>query len=191
MKIRYSLSTIVLVALCLSSISLIAQTIQKWTPAEIVAKAKPGQWVELEGIIQKDLSVDAREIEFLTGDFMDDDWELRAPVHAVTLIKNEFQVLTLPVRVTKETTFDNGITSLADIKPGMLIELDGTYLKDGFFFVKEVENRTAKLKSKPHLGNTIEAVGKVGHVDEAKQVITVMGMQFHITGKTEGKSPIK
>ena len=175
----------------LGSVPLSAQTGPKWTPAEIVAKVKPGHWVELEGIIQKDLSVLTLEIEFLTGDFMDDDWELTAKVLAVNPAKNEFQVLSVPVRVTEETDFDNDNTSLADLSPGMLVELDGTYLKDGVFLADEVENKTERLKAKPQLDARIEAVGKVGHVDEAKRIITVMGVEFHITEKTEGKSPIK
>lgn len=192
MKARISLPAIVIWTVCLlGCVPLCAQTIKKWTPAEIVAKAKPGQWVELEGTVQKDLSVLALEIEFLTGDFMDDDWELTAKVQAVTLAKNEFQVLLVPVKVAKDTEFGNGITSLAEVTPEMLIELDGTYLKEGIFLAKEIENKTKKLKAKPQWDTMIEAAGKIGHVDEAKQIITVMGIQFYITDKTEGKSLIK
>jgi len=133
----------------------------------------------------------ALEIEFLTGDFMDDDWELTAKVQAVTPAKNEFQVLSVPVKVVKDTEFGYGITSLAEVTPGMLIELDGTYLTDGVFLAKEIENRTKKLEAKPQLDTMIEAAGKIGRIDEAKQIITVMGIQFHITEKTEGKSLIK
>jgi hypothetical protein len=192
MKAAISLATTVLLTLCLlNSVPAVAQTIKKWTPADIVAQAKPGQWVELEGIVQKDLSVLALEIEFLTGDFMDDDWELKAKVQAVTPTKNELQVLSVPVKVTKDTDFEKGIKSLDDIMPGMLIELDGTYLKDGVFLAKEVENASERLKANPHLDTMVEAVGKVGQVDEAKQSLIVMGIQFHINEKTEGKSLIK
>jgi len=178
--------------LCFGScIPLNAQTIKKWTPAEILANAKPGQWVELDGIVQPDLSVLASEIEFLTGDFMDDDWELTAKVQAVTPATGAFQVLTVPVKITKETDFDKDITGLADITPGMLIELDGTYLKEGVFLAKEIENKTARAKAKPRRDTMVEASGKIGHVDEAKRTITVMGIQFYITKQTEGKSPIK
>jgi hypothetical protein len=37
----------------------------------------------------------------------------------------------------------------------------------------------------------LEVVGKVSQVDEAKRIITVMGIQFQITEETEGKSLIK
>jgi hypothetical protein len=37
----------------------------------------------------------------------------------------------------------------------------------------------------------VEASGKIGRVDEANRIITVMGIQFYITDKTESKSLIK
>ncbi len=194
MKALLSLRTIAIWALCLlGSIPLCAQTIKKWTPAEIMSKAKPGQWVDIDGIIQKDQSIFAFEIEFLAGDFMDDDWELKAKVRAVTPAKNELQVLSVPVRVTKDTEFDedDGIKSLDDIKPEMLVKLEGAYLKDGIFLAKEIENRTDRLKDNPDLDTLIEVVGKVGQVDKAKRMITVMGISFHITVETDGKSLIK
>jgi hypothetical protein len=191
MKVPGSLARIVTLALCFfGNLPLSAQTIKKWTAADIVAKAKSGQWVDIDGVIQKDRSVHALEVEFLTGDFIDDDWELNAKVEAVNQQENEFQVLSLPVKISKTTQFNKGIKSLAEITPGMLVELEGTYLKDGVFMAKEVENKTDRLKAKPQLETIIEAIGQVGQVDEAKRIITVMGIQFHVTEKTEGKSPI-
>src|SRR5262245_20406640 len=94
MKLRTSFSIIVLLALCPTGpIPLRAQTIKRWTPAEIVAHAKPGQWVEVDGLIQKGPIVLAMEIEFRAGDFMDDDWRLLAKVSDVNSAKSELQVL--------------------------------------------------------------------------------------------------
>ena len=186
------LSTILILTTCfLGSIPLRAQTIKKWTPAEIIAKAKPGQWVEIDGAIQKDQSVRALEVEFRTGDFMADDWKLLAKVRAVNPATNEFQVLSVPVKVTKDTEFEDGIKSVSDIKPEMLVKLEGTYLNDGIFLAKEVEDRNKKLKTDPEFDTMLEVVGKVGQADEVKRIITVMGIQFHITEETEGKSLIK
>lgn len=186
------LSTILILTTCfLGSIPLCAQTIKKWTPAEIIAKAKPGQWVEIDGAIQKDQSVRALEVEFRTGDFMADDWKLLAKVRAVSPATNEFQVLSVPVKVTKDTEFEDGIKSVSDIKPEMLVKLEGTYLNDGIFLAKEVEDRNKKLKNEPEFDTMLEVVGKVGQADVVKRIITVMGIQFHITEETEGKSLIK
>lgn len=50
--------------------------------------------------------------------------------------------------------------------------------------VTAVDDRTSKLKAKPQLDTMIEAVGKIGQVDAAKQMINVRGIQFHIAEKT-------
>jgi hypothetical protein len=194
MKSLVSLTAIVILALCLSgSILLRAQTIKKWTPTEIIANAKPGRWVEIDALIKKDQSVFALEVEFPAGDFMDDDWKLLGKVRAVTPAKNEFQVLWVPVRVTKDTEFDDddGIKSLDDVKLEMLVKIEGTYMKDGIFLAKEVGDRNKKLKAEPEFDTMLEVVGKVEQVDEAKRMITVMGIQFHVTEETQGKSLIK
>lgn len=191
MKMRETMRIIAFLTICLFATLLNAQSVSKWTPADIITKAVPGQWVEIEGKVQEDLSVQAVEIKFLTGDFMDDDWELRAKVQTVNAATDEFQVLSVPVRVSKHTEFDNGIKSVAEVTPGMLVKLEGSYLNDGVFLAKEVEDKTHRLKTKPQLETKIEAVGKVGQVDETKRIITVMGIQFQITEQTDGKSPIR
>lgn len=192
MKMRVLLSVGVILGLCLlGSFSFGEQKRKKWTPAEIIANIKPGQWIEIDAMIQKDQPMLAVEIEFRTGDFMDDDWKLLAKVHAVTPEKNEFQVLSMPVQVTKDTEFNEGFKGLGDIKPEMLVKIEGTYLKDGIFLVKEVDNKAQKLKAEPEFDKMIEILGKVAQVDAAKQMVTVMGIQFQITRETEAKSLIK
>lgn len=192
MKVRVSLPAIVVLASCLlGGFPLRAQVLKKWNPAEILAGVKPGQWVEIDGAIRPDQTVMAIEVEFRTGDFMDDDWRLLAKVRDVSPEKNEFRVLWVPVRVTKDTEFEEGIESLDGVKPEMLVKLEGTYLKDGVFLAKEVVDRTKKLKSEPEFATMLELVGKVEQIDEVKHTITVMGIQFHITEETEGKSLIK
>ena len=192
MKLRNSTLPIFLSALCLCSpAQLRAQSVKRWTPAEILAHAKPGQWVEIDGLLQKESTVLALEIEFRAGDFMDDDWRLLAKVKEVAPTKNELQVLWVPVKVTKETEFDDKLQNLEDIKPEMLLKLEGTFTNDGIFLAKEISDRSRKLKVEPDFEGMLELVGRIGQVDEAKQIITVMGIQFQITEETEGKSLIK
>jgi hypothetical protein len=192
MKMRVLLAAGTIFVLCLlGSMSFGTQTKKKLSPAEIMANLKPGQWIEIDGMMRKDQPMLAVEIEFRTGDFMDDDWKILAKVQAVTPAKNEFQVLSMPVQVTKDTEFDEGFKRLDDIKPGMLVKLEGTYLKDGTFLANEVDDRTQKLKAEPEFDTMIEVLGKVAQVDTAKQLVTVMGMQFQITKETEAKSLIK
>src|SRR6266516_4226832 len=44
------------------------------TPAGLFHLVKVGQWVELEGMPQKDQTVLCSEVKILTGDFLEDDW---------------------------------------------------------------------------------------------------------------------
>lgn len=192
MKVYFSISALTVLGFCLfSSTPLQAQRAKKWTQAEILANVKVGQWIEIDGAIQPDQSVTAVEIEFRAGDFLDDDWRLLATVKSVSPEQGEFKVFSVPVRVTKETEFDEGIASLDDIKPEMLVKLEGSYLKEGVFLAKEVDNRAKKLRAEPQFDKMLEVVGKIAQIDEAKRVITVMGIDFHITIETEGKSLIK
>lgn len=185
-------SAIAVFALCLlGDTPLHAQRNKKWTPAEIFANVKVGQWIEIEGAVQPDQSVTAVEIEFRTGDLMDDDWQLQAKVKSVAPEKSEFQVFSVPVRATKDTEFDDDLGGVNDLKPEMSVKLEGTYLNEGIFLAKEVDIRTRKRRAEPRTVEKVEVVGKVAQIDEAKQVITVMGIRFHINEQTEGKSLIK
>ena len=185
MKTRVVLAIVVVLALGLAgSILLSTQTISNLTAEEIVARVKPGQWVEIKGIVQTDSSVLALEFKFLTGGMGDDDWELTANVQAATPTRSEFQVLSVPVKITKNTKLNNPIKSLDDIQPEMLVKLEGTYRNDSIFVAKDVAHKTAQLKANPQLEAMMVAVGKIGHVDEVRRMVTVMGIQVHITEKT-------
>ena len=192
MKIRVSFPAVLILTLgLLGGIPLRAQSLKKWTPAQILASIKPGQWVEIDGVIREQHSVFALEVELRTGDFMDDDWRLLALVRSVAPANSELRVFSVPVKVTKDTEFDDKITGLADLKPGMLVKLEGTFLNDGVFLAKEVDDKSRKLQAEPHFDSMLEVVGRVGQVDVEKRVITVMGIPFHINEETEGKSLIK
>jgi len=195
MKLHVHIFTIALGVLLLAAANpAAAQSKSRMTITEIMSTLKPGQWVQLEGAIQRDLSVLCSEVQILTGDFLDDDWGVSAVVRNIDRMKQEAQILRLPIKFKKDTEFqsDAGVfKSLADVKVGMLIELEGTYLKDGTFLTKEIENESAKLEKKPKLKDEIQAVGKVEKVDAAKRTITLMGITFQITDKTEGKSAVK
>lgn len=191
MKAHLALAAITVLALWFPGGASHAQTMNRWTPAEIMAHAKVGHWVEIDGFIRKDQSMVATEIEFRAGDFMDDDWRLLGKVRTVNPEKNELQVLGVPVKVTKDTDFEDGITSLNDIKPEMLVKLEGTYQSDGIFLAKEIDDRSRKLRAEPQFESALELVGKIAQLDEAKGLITVMGFQFQVTEETEGKSLIK
>jgi hypothetical protein len=171
-----------------------AQVKGRMTTADILATLKPGQWVELEGIVQPDLSVLCTEIKLLTGDLLDDDWKITGIIRKINKEKQEIEIVRLPIKIQSQTEFDDDhgtFNSFADIKTNMLIKVEGTYLKDGTFLANEIENNSAKLLEKPERKDRLEARGRVENIDPTGRTMTLMGMSFQLTAKTKGKSAIK
>jgi hypothetical protein len=166
---------------------------------EILATIKPGQWAKLEGVVQKDFTALCKQVEILTGDFLDDEWEITAVVQQIDKEKKEFTLLRLPVKLHKDAEFEMAgksdgkreFKSFDDLQVGMLVELEGTYLKDGTFLAKEIDDETSKVEREPELKGEVELMGRVDKVDVKQQTITVMGITFMLTEKTKGKSVIK
>jgi hypothetical protein len=195
MKKRFHIFTGVFVTVLLAVVhSGGAQTGGRMTVTDIFAALKPGQWVELEGTVRPNLSVLCTEIKLLTGDLLDDDWEITAAVRKVDKEKQELGILRLPIKIQLETEFDDEagkVKSLTDVKAGMLVQVEGTYLKDGTFLAKEIESESVKLAEEPHLKDEIEAVGRVENIDPTNRTITLMGITFQLSERTKGKSAIK
>lgn len=197
MKSRFFSFAIVSGVLLMSTMSFAqGQKKPKMTPAEIMAALKPGQWVQMEGIVQRDFTVLTKDIKSLTGDFLETDWSITAPVRDVDPAKKEFKVLLLPIKTQQDTEYENKINANAfasfnDLKAGMLVEADGSYLKDGTFLTHEIEDVSAELAAEPGLENQVEAIGKVQKLDASKRTVTVMGITFHVVGETELKSAVK
>lgn len=172
-----------------------AQMRIKMSPAEVVAALKVGQWVKMEGIIQRDFSVMTKSIEILTGDFLESDWSITAVARDVDYTQKELKLLRLPIKTETDTEFENQSGSLpggfTDLKEGMLMEVDGTYLKDGSFQAIEIEDLSLELAEDQSLRNEVEAVGKVEKIDTARRTATVMGITFLIVNDTELKSAVK
>lgn len=185
----------------LLAVFLLAPTAPGWTqakmwmtPAEIMAALKPGQWVKVEGIVQKDFSVLSTQLQFMTGDFLDDDWSLTGVVRKVDPEKQEMEILRLPVKAQKDTEYENDagtFKSFAQVKTGMFLEIEGTYLKDGTFLAKELEDESEKLAEDSSLENSVEAEGKIEKVDVDRKTLTLMGITFQISDKTKSRSVIK
>jgi hypothetical protein len=195
MKIRRQVFTGVFVALCLVTVHPGGAQIKgRMTMADILATLKPGQWAELEGTVQPDFSVLCTKVKLLTGDLLDDDWEIDGVIRKVDKGKQEVEILRLPIKVQPETEFEDDagkLKSFADVKVNMFIQAEGTYLKDGTFLAKQIENKAAKLAEKPQLKNEIKTTGKVEKIDAAKRTISLMGMTFRLTDHTKGTSAIK
>ncbi|MGH7494299.1 MAG: DUF5666 domain-containing protein [bacterium] len=186
------------VAAALTAVSLLAMTApgraqaKMWmTPAEVLAALKPGQWVKMEGTLQKDFSVWCTEVKILTGDFLDDEWSICTLVKKIDSEKQQVEIMQLPVSVQKDAEYQGELKSFADVKVGMLLDVDGTYLKDGTFLANQVEDESSELEEKPEKANEVDVKGKVDKIDAAESTVTIMGITFRITEKTKSRSVIK
>ncbi|MDZ7291731.1 MAG: DUF5666 domain-containing protein [candidate division KSB1 bacterium] len=161
------------------------------TAADLFKTLKPGQWVELEGTVQKDYTVLTKKVKLLTGDFQDDDWEIKAAVRTIDKAKKQFQVLLLPVVTSQETEYENDagtFKSFDQLKVGMLVECEGTYLKDGTFAAEEVQEETDYEPNELH---ELRAVGKVEKIDPEKRTVKMVGVTFKIIESTKVQSALK
>jgi hypothetical protein len=189
---------ITMVASLLCGLLTLSQTYAKkpMSAAEILQALKPGQWVKVEGIIQGDSSVLCKEVKFLTGDFLEDDWKLAGVTHQVDPVNRQLRIAGPLIKLRGDAEFENDggtgpFKGFDDVKPGMRLDVEGTYLKDGTFFAKQIQNGSARLASEPGLENEIKVRGKVGDVDLATRSVTLMGITFKITDRTKGKSAIR
>jgi len=195
MKIRSQVFTGVLVALLWVGVySSVAQKKGSMPAADIFGALKLGQWVVLEGPVQRDLSVQCTKLKLLTGDLLDDDWKIIGTIRKVDKEKQAIEILRLPIKVPPEVEFkdvDGKLKSFADVKFNMFVQAEGTYLKDGTLLAKQIKNEAAKLVVKPHLKDEIEARGKVEKIDPTNRTITLMGITFQLTDGTQGMSAIR
>lgn len=196
MKSRLYLITVMLAAQ-LSATICFAQSqagAQQMTPAEILAAIKPGKWVKLQGVIQRDFSILCLKVKILTGDFLDDDWSITGVVHNIDRATHGFRMLNIPVKTDNNTQYETKVgtfKSFADMKPGLMLEVDGTYLKSDTLLTVEIEDVSSELLTEPTLENEIEVRGKVDRVDIPNRTVTLMGIKFHIVAKTRLKSAIR
>jgi len=166
-------------------------TATQMTAADLFKTLKVGQWIELEGTVQTDFSLITKKVKLLTGDFQDDDWELKAKVRTIDPAKKQFQLLRIPVQVTADSEYESPegtFKSFGDLKVNMLVECEGTFLKDGTFSAEEVQQET---DFKPNELNELKAIGKVEKVDPVKQAVTMMGASFKIVSATKVQSAVK
>lgn len=154
---------------------------------------KPGQWIQIEGVPQRDMSVQATEVKVLTGDFQEDDWEIFGAVRNVNRGTKDFEILSVKIKTGDDTDFqvkdkNRKFTKFEDLQAGMLVEIEGSFLKDGTFMAEEVQDETAK---KAEEANSVTFVGKTEKVDAVRRTITLMGVTFIVNDQTRVRSAIK
>jgi hypothetical protein len=83
---------------------------------------------------------------------------LEGPITAVDAVAQTFVVLAHTVKVTADTSFDDSITSFADLTVGLQVEVNGLPDADGNLIATRVEKRTAGETS-------LEVLGKIADLD--------------------------
>jgi hypothetical protein len=185
---------VLLVGSLLASGSGRAQTGRPANPSELMSLLKVGQWIKLDGPAGRDPTVLCSEAKMLMGDFIDGDWQITSDVRRVDPAKQTLLVFTLVCRMGDGATFKSAsglFKSLAEVKPGQFVNVEGTYLKDGTFLARKVGDKADELVAKPdHKGHVIVR-GRIDRVDPARHSVTVMGITFVITSSTRIKSVIR
>jgi hypothetical protein len=161
---------------------------------ERLASLEVGQWVHIEGSVRADSAGRCDELRLLTGDLLDDDWALKGFVQAVDTLKREFTIGGVRAQASADTRFDSpkkNFRRLAELRAGLLVEIEGTWLKSGRFLAHEVDDETDELARTPWARNRVMAVGRVERVDARKRLVTVMGLVFEVTERTRLRSVIE
>jgi hypothetical protein len=197
MKARFYVFFVIVVALPAMTVNVAsAQTTKiKNAPEAVLAALQPGLAVKMQGLMQKDSSVLCTDIKTLPADLAEDNWEIIAAAHKIDPENREFMLLQVPIKLQPTAKFKDesggAFQSFADLKTGMLVEVRGTYLKDGTFLCKKVENVSSKLMAKPGKQNEVEIKGKIEKIDTASRTVRVAGVTFNIVTETEFKTALK
>lgn len=160
------------------------------TLTQAFATIKPGQWVRLEGVPQRDQSVLCTQVKVLVGVVRETDWTLRGMLKTIDAAKNELHISGYHVKIGQEfkVKTDAGVRiTLADLKPNMLVKAEGTFT-DGVLVARKVVDQSTDLKAKPGIDQKLLLQGKVHRIDPAKRTMTVMGTTFLVSDRTQIKS---
>ncbi len=164
------------------------------TAAAHLSGLRAGQWIQLEGTATGPSSVSCTELGQLAGDFLDDDWSLKGAVRAIDAAKREFAIGGCRVRVNENTTYDNPrgtFRGFSDLRAGMLVEVDGAFLHGRMLLAAEVDDESDEMVRQPKVRDQVEVLGKIERVDARRSMVTVMGIEFHVTAKTRLRTVIE
>ena len=172
-----------------------AQSGRAGTPAELLSALKVGQWVKIDGPTANTAMVQCSHAKMLTGDFLDGDWQISSNVRRVDPAKGTFTVFTLPCKLGENCTFKSkknpGFKSLAQVKPGMYLNVEGTFLRDGTLLAQKVGDKADELEDKPDHAGLVRLRGRIDKLDASAKTVTVMGITFQINSHTQAKSVIQ
>ena len=195
MKAQSAVALLALGALTVATIAVVrGQGAKNGSAPDRLATLKVGQWVRIDGAARVDSAGRCNELRILTGDFLDDDWALKGLASGLNAAKREFLVAGIGVLVNDDTRFDSPMRrfrEFSDLRSGQLVEVEGSYQKNGKFLAKEVDDESDEFGRRPWSKGQIRIVGKVERVDSRKHLLWAMGMAFEVSEKTRLQSAIE
>lgn len=195
MKMQSAVALLAVGAMTLTTIAIVrGQGPKNGTASDRLATLKVGQWVRIDGTARADSAARCDQLRILTGDFLDDDWALKGFASGLNAAKRELLVGGVAVQVTDDTRFDSPgrkFHEFSDLRSGQLVELEGSYQKNGKFLAKEVDDETDEVGRRPWSKSQVRIVGKVERVDSRKHLLWAMGMAFEVSEKTRLQSAIE
>ncbi len=158
------------------------------SPITVLSKLQPGQWIQLEGITQKESGLLCTKMKLVTTDLDKMDWSVRGSVRDLDPTKAAFSIGRYRVRASGSPRY-NGIPGafrgFSDLKPGMIVKVEGSYIGGGAFQATKVNDESSELSKKPGIEQKIRLCGKIESVNPAKRSIALMGTTFLVNEKTQ------
>jgi hypothetical protein len=185
MRTRSKLAVVLAGALLTAASPSFTQT----TEIDPFTAIKPGQWVKIKGVLQQDSALVATEVRIITTAMKDDDCEIAAPLRRIVdPAQKQLEVFGMQVKMKGDATYeshDKSLTGFDGLKPGMQVEIEGTYANRAF------QGREVQLEKTSAAQELAKLVGKAEKIDAEMKTITVMGIPCQISGNTKVKSAEK
>lgn len=155
-------------------------------------RLRKGQWVKVEGTFEATKALRAREIKVLRGEL--DEVEITCSIVALDAAKKTFTTtFGIEVVTNHRTEFqlpDRSKSTFAALQPGVRIEAEGQFQKDGTFLADEVEIKKPADASSRHPGDE-EITGRIENLDPAAHRLGVLGITVECDEHTKNKTPVQ
>jgi hypothetical protein len=161
------------------TVTVSASTVIESGDAKVDAsKLAIGQRLKVEGELQADKSVAAKEIHILAAD-TPDDVHVCGSIAAIDTAAHTLTVGESTVHVDATTRFDGGdqVKSLADLKIGNLVDIEASRAPDGTLLAREIH-----LLHEPPPPAQVEVRGAITALDAAS--LTVQSKLFAVDAST-------
>ena len=185
------------IAIALTAAPVFSQQTGGQVGQDLLKTLKPGRWIDIAGIPQPDQSIYAGKINILTGDLESDDWEAKGKVISIDAEKNEYTIVGgVTIRVNDETEYASQpgakpaeFKNFSMMEKGLLMQAEGTFLKDGTFDAEELKNKY--IDPEEDDSKELALIGKLQEIDLDKKTIKVMNVTFKILSTTRVKNKFK